>query len=369
MSSSIHCQTSLCDWIKIFDSQEEVLDSNVAFREKSKGQPQTTDVYGFAPCLVCPDISLRNELELTISVDKKAKAVLKPGTDATHGKNSKVKMVHFKNDPDPARWFAIKTPLIDDIYSLRDTFFQYCNNFEMTEIGDHPNFMKVHALFIKMKCNKGIQRPYLVLDDCQGPRLCDIYSELQLEEVIHIITQLKTASLHLYDCDIIPGDFGEHNILITKDNIVKLIDYDLWLNKRNVGNVNLARLIYEKFNEIVPCLASGRGIKKWSDQWSDLIIDNPLASREDLEKALDAIIAKFHEKHEIEKTKDKIEKTRHKIERTKNHIFKLTQRISHRKTHGGKKRRTRNSSLKNEIAFAAKRLLQLEKVIKATVTI
>lgn len=190
------------------------------------------DIYTFAPEISDLKIPLRTSLELIETTDSLfKKAPIKTLKPAQCGLSGKVKFVHFKKDSIPDRWFAIKRPIniFDGIFNRRSTTLTYYeNNLNIaTKIGNHRNFMKVHGITLK-EVKKGAKtKSYLILEYIEGIRLRDIQN-LPFEKSLNLLNQLINAITHLFNLKILPVDANYGNFIITKNNDLKLIDFDAW---------------------------------------------------------------------------------------------------------------------------------------------
>lgn len=161
------------------------------------------------------------------------------------GLSGKVKFLHFQNDPDSDRWFAIKRPItfIQKIFQTGNnisTYVEYYRkNFEISKkVGDHPNFMKVHGITVKKVKNGTRVKPYMILEYIQGRTLNEI-EDLDDREKAYLFKQLKSALIHLYRLKILPMDANYGNFLITDDLTLKLIDFDAWQEGDAVSSEDL----------------------------------------------------------------------------------------------------------------------------------
>lgn len=162
----------------------------------------------------------------TADVVKKALNNLRKPSE---GQAGKVKIVRFKSDPQDDRWFAVKRPL----HSVRDSDdadqylkYYYNNLFLSSLIGDHPHFMKVHAVCLKHLRGQA-PKPYLIMEYVEGVSLCHI-SMLSVKEGLDLLTQLKSVVLHLDKIGICPKDANQSNYIVTGEGLLKLVDFDEW---------------------------------------------------------------------------------------------------------------------------------------------
>ena len=178
------------------------------------------------------------------------------------GVNGRVRIVNFKEDPIPNRSFAIKRPKIQDEdvlncyinYQQFDTYLNvYVNNYDVSlRLKDFSYFMKVHGIVIKIhknrshKFNKKVVVPYLILSSIKGEVLQDVIWNCSLNKKIFYYFQVIEALLELYECRIKPIDLSTHNMMITNEDRLKLIDYDFWIVE-DLKNVDLVKLCCQLF--------------------------------------------------------------------------------------------------------------------------
>ncbi len=234
-----------------------------------------TSIYSIALELINPTISLRSSLRSR----EAANSLLNKNPES--GESGKVKFEIFNNDIVEDRSFAIKRPSISllelltyndsqldasetdnillpsslnknysqlDASELDNIIGQYENNLNMTtKIGNHPNFMKSFGVVVKEKNLK--IKPYLILENIEGVLLANILIDDRptLLVSLHLLDQLRTAFTHLLLLGILPCDAACQNILITKGNRLKLIDFDRWESVDD-SSENLARWLYKRFH-------------------------------------------------------------------------------------------------------------------------
>lgn len=234
-----------------------------------------------------PTVPFRNMLELSETISSVSKKSLLMVKKPEFGLSGKVKFVRFKNDPVQDRWFAIKRP-----FSLTSRIFQggnniqaalkyYNNNLEMAlKIGNHPNFMQVHGVVVKEKTGKKA-KPYLILEYIDGTRLKDL-PNLPMDKRILLLSQLKNALTHLFELSILPMDTNQGNFLITKNNELKLIDFDAWQNQPAASEklaqglfaiaCNVAKRISSKDNTALAKLTISGNVKQRFEESLDNLI-------------------------------------------------------------------------------------------------
>ncbi|XP_064598215.1 myosin-IIIb-like isoform X2 [Liolophura sinensis] len=101
----------------------------------------------------------------------------------------------------------------------------------LRDLGNHPNMPKFHGLYLK--CDpKGEDQVWLVMELCNGGSVTNLAKQLlqkseALEEVIiaHIIKETLQALKHLHDNRVMHRDVKGHNILLTPEGEVKLVDF------------------------------------------------------------------------------------------------------------------------------------------------
>lgn len=200
--------------------------------------PPDQNVYAFAPELSEIDIPIRKCLDVQDYASLlHGKPPFRMAKKTRCGLSGKVKFLHFQNDPDSDRWFAIKRPItfIRKIFQTGQDISAYIEyyrkNFEISKkVGDHPNFMKVHGITVKNVKNGTRVKPYMILEYIQGRTLHEI-EDLDEREKAYLFKQLKSALIHLYRLKILPMDANYGNFLVTDDLTLKLIDFDAWQEK------------------------------------------------------------------------------------------------------------------------------------------
>lgn len=286
-------------WITNFD------DKNKEYQEQIQKSVDTSDdIYSFAKGLSNPKQSLKTSLEteqVAGGVFHSKKAKTKNYTEIKNGGNGKVKIVRFREDPKVERLFAIKRPLNLKLPSD----FNYClgcyeKNLKVSlKLSDSPYFMKVHGIVIKEYKRKTKEcqidlKPYLILSHIDGLTLANVVPDLTFQQKLHILAQLKEALLQLFDAKIFSHDLYRQNVMITKDNGLKLIDYDSWdiIDHNDESAISSHCInLYTTAMDIASAMCN-----KVSINWPSHELDSK-PSRESLEKALDNMIAAFRNAH------------------------------------------------------------------------
>lgn len=264
--------------------------------QKSQTYLDSDDIYLFANEITDPTQSLKNSLQTLQVIEGVYKNTrIKNFAKSKNGAYGKVKIVKFKNDPKIGRLFAMKKPFRR---SYNETDFKfYSRSFENNlnislKLQDSPYFMKVHAVVIKKlnhlnEKNQHDLKPFLILSYIEGISLRELIPNLTLHQKLHILSQLKEALLQLYDAGIYVFDLYSQNILITKDNCLKIIDYDLWIiSKKIKSDSSLFLNLYSVAINIAEALSTSQIV--WPIQ-----IPGMRSSRHSLEKSLDQLIRVF----------------------------------------------------------------------------
>lgn len=196
-------------------------DRNLGY-QSHLGKLNQTDIYNFDRKIIDPDVPLKESLKKKVdAVYGKCRLLEKKASE--EGDYGKVKFVQFEHDPDKSRWFAIKRNLLGLSLSSHNGLI---NNLEIAlKIGMHPNFMQVHGLVIKER--RRLPKMYAILEDIDGVLLRDL-PELPYEKAHSIMLQVHHALRHLYEVGIHPVDFLPHNMMITPDGKLKILDFDFW---------------------------------------------------------------------------------------------------------------------------------------------
>lgn len=236
-------------------SLEKKTDEDFVIGENSKVSKELLDL---SLDLANPDISLRNLLEIDNSMKYlfSKKAPLKLFQNTAKGTHGKVKFVRFKYDNIKNRSFAVKRPRIEaqrffdnEIQANQAALNAYNKNLSISQkVNGHPCFMKVHGVVVKTKSGKISKKPYLILEHIKGSLLRDV-TDLNKSQKIELLNQLKEAIFHLYTLNIAPIDINPENVIITKDNKLKLIDFDAW--NENPSQEDLVRSLYLAFSQII----------------------------------------------------------------------------------------------------------------------
>lgn len=114
----------------------------------------------------------------------------------------------------------------------------------LRDLSNHPNLPKFHGIFMK-KYNEEDQL-WLVLELCSNGSVTDLAKSLikmglKLEEamIAHILRQTLLALEHLHKHHVMHRDVKGHNILITENGTIKLVDFGVSAHLKNsVGRRN-----------------------------------------------------------------------------------------------------------------------------------
>lgn len=288
-------QASKTEWENVNKQYREKINPSNLTKTWTDTFTDVDDIYSIAPELIDPNIPLRSSLELTEAANSISKKALKTVRNAEVGLSGKVKFVRFKNDHVLDRWFAIKRPMslfqkiLKSDNNIKTALKYYENNLNMAlKIGNHPNFMQVRGIVVKEKNGK-VAKPYLILEYIDGIRLRDI-KNLSLKDKLEILSQLKNALAHLFELGILPIDANQGNFLITKNNVLKLIDFDAW--KYESDDKELARGLYDVACRVVIKLSSENNFNSPTLRNPDICING------DFEESVDNLIKLFSNREE-----------------------------------------------------------------------
>jgi len=87
-------------------------------------------------------------------------------------------------------------------------------------IGSHPNVVKLLAVLEDGSIV--LERGKVLRGVCRYPSA----NEISLQRKLRWLTQAATGYQHLHDCNIIHADVGCHNMIITNEDNLKLIDFE-----------------------------------------------------------------------------------------------------------------------------------------------
>ncbi len=142
------------------------------------------------------------------------------------------------------------------------------SNFDLTyesQVGsllDHRNLVRVYTLYIKQYPERLLYK--LLMEKVEGKSLKDIRSiqvsnpsekKITNEQLLDLTIQLKDCLLYLYQSKIIPVDTNLGNIMITHDNILKLLDFDYWRVETNntVRAKRITRTFFDIISSLIAC--------------------------------------------------------------------------------------------------------------------
>lgn len=114
----------------------------------------------------------------------------------------------------------------------------------LRDLSNHPNLPKFHGIF--MKKHNDDDQLWLVLELCSNGSVTDLAKSLikmglKLDEpmIAHILRQTLSALEHLHKHHVMHRDVKGHNILITENGTIKLVDFGVSAHlKSSVGRRN-----------------------------------------------------------------------------------------------------------------------------------
>ena len=103
------------------------------------------------------------------------------------------------------------------------------NEFEIGSHLDHPNIVKVRALYIKQSSNNNPLKYKLVMDRIYGKQLKELYKTgLDNASVHSLLTQAQSACIYLFTQKVKWGDVNGENAYVSEKNQLTVADFGQW---------------------------------------------------------------------------------------------------------------------------------------------
>lgn len=110
----------------------------------------------------------------------------------------------------------------------------------LRDLSKHPNLPEFHGIFLRRGKNaKNIEEDQLwfVMELCTGGSITDLVHELRLKnsrlndnQIAYILRETIQALIHLHENHCMHRDIKGHNILLTEQGNVKLVDFGVSSN-------------------------------------------------------------------------------------------------------------------------------------------
>lgn len=110
----------------------------------------------------------------------------------------------------------------------------------LRDLSKHPNLPEFHGIFLRRGKNaKNIEEDQLwfVMELCTGGSITDLVHELRLKnsrlndnQIAYILRETIQALIHLHENKVMHRDVKGHNILLTEQGCVKLVDFGVSSN-------------------------------------------------------------------------------------------------------------------------------------------
>ena len=128
---------------------------------------------------------------------------------------------------------------------------QYLNSNSLFLLKNEEKILKIiESLNISPKLyDKNYDEKYLIMSYIKGTKLNE-YKFNNFNDKIKIFLKIITSVKKLHGKNIIHCDLKPSNILITKDNEIKIIDYDIATNKKENNNLNYGSIHYCSLEQI-----------------------------------------------------------------------------------------------------------------------
>jgi serine/threonine protein kinase len=153
----------------------------------------------------------------------------------TLGSGAHSSIVHIRRAAD-GRAYALKIVPVDgpDDHKFLE---QARHEFRVAGMLDHPNVVKVHALEEQRDWLFRVKKAHLLIEYVDGKTLDDL-PQLPVRSLLPLFVQVASGLVHLHRRGVYHADLKPNNLMLTRDNRVKIIDFGLaWVKGQAKGRV------------------------------------------------------------------------------------------------------------------------------------
>jgi serine/threonine protein kinase len=153
----------------------------------------------------------------------------------TLGKGAHSSILHIRCSKD-GKQYALK---VVPLNSKEDMKFleQARHEFQVAQMLDHPNLIKIHALETPRDWLFRIRKVHLLIEYVNGNTL-DVIKGLSLARLVLIFTKVADGMVQMHRRGVFHADLKPNNIMLSKTGDVKIIDYGLaWIKGEKKGRV------------------------------------------------------------------------------------------------------------------------------------
>jgi serine/threonine protein kinase len=138
------------------------------------------------------------------------------------GANSKI--LHVRRSAD-GKNYALKVVPID---GPEDSKFidQARHEFRVSQMLDHPNLIKIHALETVKDWMFRVRKLHLLIEYVNGKTL-DTCPPLSLPRLVQVFEKVAEGLVHMHRHNVCHGDIKPNNVMVGRAGVVKIIDYGL----------------------------------------------------------------------------------------------------------------------------------------------
>lgn len=142
----------------------------------------------------------------------------------TLGSGAHSTILHIRRVAD-AKQFALKVVVIggpDDLKYLE----QAQHEFKVSQLVNHPNLIKVHALETVRDWLFRVQKVHLLIEYVNGKTL-DTFRDLGIPNLVQIFAKVAAGLTHLHARHVCHSDLKPNNLMLSRTGEVKILDYGL----------------------------------------------------------------------------------------------------------------------------------------------
>jgi serine/threonine protein kinase len=143
---------------------------------------------------------------------------------ATLGEGAHSKILHVRRSAD-SKNYALKVVRIDEPEEKK--FFQQAKHeFEIAQLLEHPNLIKVYAYEPQRDWLFQVRKVHLLIEYVNGKTL-DTFPRLPIAKLVQIFAQVAAGMAHMHRRGVFHADLKPNNVLLSRAGDVKIIDFGL----------------------------------------------------------------------------------------------------------------------------------------------
>jgi serine/threonine protein kinase len=154
---------------------------------------------------------------------------------STLGSGAHSTILHIRRSND-SKQYALKVVPLE---TKEDAKFleQARHEFEVAQMFDHPNLIKVFALETPRDWLLRVKKAHMLIEYVNGKTL-DTIKGLSIPRLVQVFEKIAAGLVHMHRRGVCHADLKPNNVMLSKTGEVKIIDYGLaWIKGQSKGRV------------------------------------------------------------------------------------------------------------------------------------